>query len=131
MKALNKTQQGEKIELAAGLRQAEDDLNLAIASLNAGLEALKAPVIAAKEAYNAAISDAKSWAETIQADMESHYDDRSEKWQESDAGSAYCDWKDAYGLADLEDQDLEFPAEMEDMSNGFGDMVEDLPDCPD
>lgn len=46
----------------------------------------------------------------IVSEAETYYDERSEKWQESDAGSAYSDWKDGISfLRDQVDDDVDAP----------------------
>ena len=42
----------------------------------------------------------------IVSEMETYYDERSEKWQEGDAGSAYADWKGEWEGLDCATVDL-------------------------
>lgn len=50
----------------------------------------------AQLAYLAALEKARDFAEGISDDQQAYSDDRSEKWQESDAGSNYYGWLDAW-----------------------------------
>ncbi len=48
--------------------------------------------------YNEAVARFNDWIQNIRDSMQNYYDDRSESWQESDAGYAYQDWMDAWDL---------------------------------
>jgi hypothetical protein len=43
-------------------------------------------------AYNSVVDEINTWIEEVHAEQENYYDERSEKWQEGDAGQAYQSW---------------------------------------
>lgn len=53
---------------------------------------LMGEIEAASNALNDAISQFESFREDVRGDMESYASERSDRWRESDAGSAYDDW---------------------------------------
>lgn len=74
------------------------------------------------EKYNEIVSNLNNFIIEQRDEMQMYFDERSEKWQESDAGSSYQDWIDAWDLeiGEVEDfDDVEIPDESE------------LPDEPD
>lgn len=86
------------------------------------IEALEAKAIVDLEAYNTAetnfaevekahgaLCDAlavlRDFRDEVAAETRDYYDDKSERWQQSDAGSEYEAWVDAWECADLDDPD--------------------------
>jgi hypothetical protein len=56
------------------------------------------------------LDEARGLLEDAAQAAETYYDERSEKWQEGDTGSAYCDWKnDLRSLADAAGDDIDAP----------------------
>jgi len=81
-----------------------------IGKLRAAIEGKKAKIEEALEKFQEAIAPIIEEAEEerqelfgvlddIVNEMENYYDERSEKWQEGDAGSAYSEWKDQIDAA--------------------------------
>lgn len=55
-----------------------------------------------------AIQEANEFIEDVHTSMEEFYDERSQRWQESEAGSAYEDWISEWGTEiDANDEPLE------------------------
>lgn len=113
MNRLSKTQLAEKARLLEQLQQAGSRLEEAVADFNRKVEEAKAPVDQAVEEYNAVLAEAKAFAEGIAADAQSHYDDKSEKWQEGERGQAYQAWIGEWENVNLDDLEVELPAEVE------------------
>ena len=83
--------------------------NAELTARDAHIEALNtahAAMLEAIRAYNAALSAATSFAETISTERREEWDGRSERWQESDAGQNAStlveEWE---GFADTEEVD--------------------------
>jgi hypothetical protein len=57
--------------------------------------------------------------------METYYDERSEKWQETDAGSSYQDWKSQFEALDIDQLEQ---LELDDLR--LADDLEDFPEDP-
>jgi hypothetical protein len=80
--------------------EAKDDLVSDFQKKSAEVERLWSEYEDAVNALNEAISDLNStvddmnsFVQEVATQMEDFYDEKSEKWQQSDTGSAYSDWK--------------------------------------
>jgi hypothetical protein len=113
MNRLSKTQLAEKVRLLQQLRRVGSKVEEALADFNRKVEEAKAPVDQAVEEYNAVLAEAKAFAEGIAADAQSHYDDKSEKWQEGERGQAYQAWVSEWENVNLDDLEVELPGEVE------------------
>lgn len=69
-------------------------------------------------AYNAAIEDVRVFAGEVHERMSDEFEDKSEKWQESDAGTAAAEMLEAWEQIDLEDADEEgeFTSVLDDLN---------------
>lgn len=117
MQKIDKTQQAELSRLDQELDAAGDKLIEAIQTFNTWKQEWWQKVAEAQEAYNALVSEAKELVEGLRDEVETYYDERSEKWQESDRGQVYQGWLQEFQQIDLEEADLEEPPEL------------DIPDC--
>ena len=83
--------------------------NAELTARDAHIEALNtahAAMLEAIRAYNAALSAATSFAETISTERREEWDGRSERWQESDAGqNAVTLVEEWEGFAETEEVD--------------------------
>lgn len=114
MKKIGKDQEKEWSKHIMVLRGHKDTIQNAIDALEQ-----------ARDEYNGALQEARDFRDQVVADMEDYYDDRSEAWQEGDAGSAYVEWKDEWETIELEDFDPPIPELPEDDDN-----LENLPSEP-
>ena len=86
------------------------------------------------EAYNSAVDDANIWKQQVVADIQAYMDDRSEKWQESEAAERYTAWRDEYDgsvptfdAERPEDLGIEQPEEVAfDVEDDAGNALEEL-----
>lgn len=74
--------------------EAHAKLSEAKAEAEALIEATNAKLAELADAANAARDEALSALDDAATEAETYYDERSEKWQEGDAGQAYSEWKD-------------------------------------
>lgn len=95
-------------ELTAGRAALED----AVSVFNAGVEALKAPLLAELEKYNAIVEEARGFVEDIASTADGQFDDKSEKWREGDKGQAARTWIDAWQNESFDALELTFPEEL-------------------
>jgi hypothetical protein len=110
MNKIEREAQGDLADACSDIRAAMTTYE----EIKAEFEAKVAEIVA--EA-NAARDKAYGILDEAASDAESYYDERSEKWQEGDRGSAYSDWKDALrSLADQIEDEIEAPeiAELEE-----------------
>jgi hypothetical protein len=89
MKNLSKDEKAQKLSLHELLTSASSDVQLAVAEVNALIEAKLKPAI---EAYNNILDDMESFRDEIKGQMDDYFGERSDKWQEGDAGTAYQAW---------------------------------------
>ena len=82
------------------------------AEIEALIEATNEKLAVLAEQANAARELAYAALDEAAADADTYFDERSEKWQESDAGSTYSDWKDELANArDVLGEDVNFAVE--------------------
>ena len=82
------------------------------------------------EAYKAAVEEAKAFAERIAEEMTNYFDDRSEKWQDGDAGGEYQSWKDEWENADLDSVEEIVKPDINMPDGPDGDTLTSLPESP-
>jgi len=117
MKALNQEQTKRKGELIDEIRTAHNELDTAVQAYNTAMAAEKIKVEEKLETLNEKIRDSKEWLGDVHSDMDSYFDERSEKWQEGENGQNYSTWKDTYDQVTTDDVTIDFPDDL------------DLPDC--
>src|SRR5262245_40000831 len=117
MKKLDKTTIAERDTLEIRLREEQEDLQSAINFYNDKMSEAWAKVSAAIDEYNSALDDAwggangleqdisayndaigscNEWKQGVAQEIQDYMDERSEKWQESEAAGRYSSWKDEY-----------------------------------
>ena len=89
-------------------------------------EAAHQEVASAVEAYNDAVQEAVGWRDDIVSQMQVYYDERSEKWQEGEAGEQYQAWIDEWESASIEEE-LECPELSELSEVDHADNLGELP----
>lgn len=127
---LSKAEETDKAKLAADTAAARDKLETAVDTYNAGLTALNETLQAAVDEYNSTLEDVASFADGIAADAEAEIEDRSERWQEGDAGQAAKQfaevWRELANKAEAIEIDM--PGELEQPDGG--DLPGELDDAP-
>ncbi len=122
MKKLNKQQQLEVDAAIESCQQARGQLESAIQSFNDKLEEERGAVEERLGTYNEKLAELKGIYEAAGEEARNYYDERSERWQDSDVGIAYSEWADT----------LESPDELDDLEIDFPDPLEvELPDFSD
>jgi hypothetical protein len=114
MKRLSKDQLATRNELVKRLRDAAGAIETAIDTTNGVIDE-----------YNAILADVESFRDEVVGEMETYYDERSEKWQETDAGSSYQDWKSQFEALDVDQLEQ---LELDDLK--LADDLEEFPDEP-
>lgn len=102
MKKLSKQQQEEQENLVNRLLSQKEDVEDAFNRLKDEIEA-----------YNEIVQEAEGWRSDIVGEMDAYYEDRSEKWQEGDTGSAYFDWKSEWENEELSEIDAPSEPDMD------------------
>lgn len=116
------------------LRDADNELRQAVETYNTCVSELwNKHVAPAKENMNALIALASEWAEAeIASDIQNYYDERSEAWQEGDAGQAYTAWLEEWqgaGWLPTDGIELDEPEALDEPDIDL-DTFEQLPEDP-
>ncbi len=119
MKKLSKEQLQEKTELSEKMRKALDALNEKIESANDKIRQINSDIGELYNTYQEACTEAQEFAQMIYKDMDEYYSNKSEKWQESEAGGNYDEWRnqwETYAPADNLDsfEEIEELQELDD-----------------
>lgn len=87
------------------------EVERAVQAYNDGLEELKLKVEEALVSYNEGITEIHEWLGETISDFQSEFDDKSERWQEGNKGSAVTEWIDRLQTLcnSFESFDLDFP----------------------
>jgi hypothetical protein len=125
MKRLDKKQQAYHEKLATQLKEAGDELNVAIGAFNAAVAQLHGELAPKVDAVNVAIEAVNEFVMQVHGDQESYYDERSENWQNGDAGSAYQDRMSEWDLV-LDALELEEPVPFDEIEIDEMDAFENL-----
>jgi coenzyme F420-reducing hydrogenase alpha subunit len=129
MKALSKEQEQERTKLLEQLRKEDELLRAAIEEVN---ELIEQKVNSRVATMNGILSNMAALKDEVTEAQTDYYDERSEKWQESDAGSTYNDWKNEWDVVDLPDEVEPYePLEETDVFTDAADEFENLPSSPD
>jgi len=126
MQKLSKAQIKERDDLSAKLSEAGDVLNAAITKYNEAIKAAYEDVEKAMSEFNTAVIEARDFVEQVHSDIENYYDDKSEKWQESERGQNYSSWRDAWSEAISELNEVEYS---EPDSFDEADIPDEVIDC--
>ena len=125
MKRLTKAQAQQHEDLTVKLRESREALNAAIGAFNSEVKTAHAALQPKVDVVNAAIREANEFVEEIRGEMQDHYDEKSDRWQESDAGSSYSDWISSWEF-ELDDLSLEEPTAFEEIIMTDADEFENL-----
>lgn len=129
MKTLTREQIQIKLKLALQLTEAGEDLQEAIRRFNETLHTASAEIQNLQGRFNELVQEAQGFVQSIHDEQETYRDERSDRWNESDAGQSYGAWMDAWD-ASLEEIDLDLPDEIEEVSMEALETIRDLPDRP-
>ena len=130
MKALDKDQEKKKTDLVDAIRTAQAELETAITNFNSVVEDEQDKVNGKLNALNEKIGEAREWAEGIASDMQSYYDEKSERWQEGDNGQNYSSWKEEYENLSADEVEVTFPDDLEVPDCTVAEDLENLPSEP-
>lgn len=128
MKKLSADQEGKREAFANDLDKLFDELKEA----HGKFEDVVSEYNIAVTAINEKISDIKEFVTEITTDIQQFIDDKSEKWQEGDAGESYGNWRDAWEELETEEvQGIDMPTDPEMMPEyNIAGALRDLPSEP-
>src|SRR4051794_24670515 len=102
---LKKSQLTERDKMLDKLRDAQSELVGAVDNFNDELDALRGGVLSALAEYNGVLLEVAAWRDSVTEDLRADLEERSEKWQESDAGQEASSWIDDLENVDLDEVD--------------------------
>jgi uncharacterized protein YukE len=111
MKRLTKDQIEQHSQISTDLHAAHEAVQSAVAEFNAKVAAAYAELEPHVSDFNSEVEKANSFMGEVYADQESFYDEKSEKWQEGDAGEAYRSWMEQWEQV-IEEMELDVPEEL-------------------
>lgn len=117
------------LALVDRLEAEQAKVEAAIAAFNSALAEHGKKVDEAVTAYNEVLGELSDLLSTTADDADSYFDEKSERWQESDRGQALVDWAQALRDAPLDDLEVELPSDLED-PDWHTDDLRDLPERP-
>jgi hypothetical protein len=129
MKKLNKAQLAKWEEFKAAISEERDALETEIDAYNALMAETWERVESALLNLNQKIVEAEEWRGEIASEMQDYFDERSERWQEGDAGCAYQDWINEWE-AELSEVELDAPEDVEMPDDDAGCILENLTENP-
>lgn len=124
MKQLTEKQQANREGLISELRTKASDISDAYQVLQAAHDELYNAVTA----YNFVVAAAASLRDDLVTAMQEYYDERSDQWHESDAGSDYQSWIDAWEGSEFDE--IETPDLPDEPDCPHADDLAELPDGP-
>jgi len=119
---LNKGEETRFEDLKLKLSEAHGELEAAISAYNTAVAEQQNSVEEALSNYNGKLAELKSFVDDFAGEKRSEWDDKSEGWQEGDAGSTANDWISAWEETDLEEVTLDFPSELSKDFENHGDV---------
>ena len=124
MKKISQADENARNELISNLSKEADVVENAANEVNDRIAALNEKIAA----YNNTLKNVRDFVDEVVDRMQAYHGERSEDWQESDAGSAYQEWTDAWETADFDDIPTANP--IDPMEPKHNQELEELPDSP-
>lgn len=131
MTKLDKTELAAKDELAQKLEKATKILEYALDQYTTSVRHAFATLQQAVADVNEVVDEIDGWRSCLTDEMTLYYEEKSERWQESDAGQRYSNWLEMFNGLEVERIELEEPEppEVPDLSPVV-DELKDLPATP-
>ena len=125
---LTKTERKEIDGLLQALLDAHALLDNAVLVYNEALTAAHTELQPHVEAYNGAASDLVGYVNGLAEEHDEEWNNRSEKWQEGEAGSAAQSWIESLRI-EIDECDIDAPDEITlDLPDGSEITIEDQPE---
>lgn len=111
------------------LEELEKKIEAGIRKYNQTLSELFNQIQADKQDYESELEETNEFLESVHSEMQEYFDERSEKWQESEKGSAYQDWMDEWN-SPLNEVELPEPQELLIEGLDAAEILDNLPEEP-
>ena len=110
---LTKAEITERESNAVALEEARAILDTAREKFNNDLESMRLVMQDAVDGYNGRLADAREFRDDLVGRFEDEINDKSDKWQEGDAGNAAAELVQAWQALELDDIEVELPEDIE------------------
>lgn len=128
---LTKDQAAEKSRLTDEIVGAKAKIEQAMQAYNTSVAALRPPVEEVVTQLNNLLAEAREFCSGIAAKAQDDIDEKSDKWQDSDAGQAAMEWQQGWEGVELDDLDYQWPDELEIDIPDYDEALEDLEESVD
>lgn len=125
---LTKAELAERERHADALKSKAQALEEALQEFNSGLDALRAAFQPALDEYNEALDGAREFKEDIVSSLQEKFDDKSDRWKESERGQQVQQWIEEWEGAEFEPLELDLPDALEELELGHGEALLELAD---
>jgi hypothetical protein len=112
-------------DLVLALTETANKLHETVAQFNAMMTEAWSAVEQMQNRYNEQVQHAQKFVDAVYASRHDEYDNKSEKWQDSDDGQSVYLWLEEWNIT-LEESDLELPETIEVIGLSVSDL-EELP----
>jgi hypothetical protein len=113
MKKLSREQEAQRDKVCDKVLNAEEACALVIQRFNDEQRARWLEVVDALNALNESIEEHNDFIDEVSSLMDEFFTDKSEKWQESEKGQEYQEWKESWEGSKLEEVEISEPEELE------------------
>jgi hypothetical protein len=125
---LSKDERADLADHMETLAKKKEALREAEAKRLAAIEEADAAVSAAITDYNGALSDAKTFVEEVAERLRGEYDEKSEKWQESDRAQEVNEFIEQWENVDMEDVDESETVQPDELGCEHEEALRELPE---
>ena len=113
MKQLSKEQNKTLHTLNIDAQATGNDLEVAITKYNEILADIKLALDTALNAHNEKLTELRDFSNDIVSEIQEYMDERSDKWQESENGERYAEWKSSWEDLEFEHIEIDTADELE------------------
>lgn len=125
---LSKQERADLADHMETLQKKKEALREAEAKRLEAITAADAAVVAAAQDYNGALADAKTFVEEVADRLRGEYDEKSEKWQESDRAQEINDFIEQWENVDLEEVDESETVQPDEIACEHDEALRELPE---
>ena len=108
------------------LEVASTGINAAVEAFNNGLEVMRSDFKIAVDSYNEQLASIREFTANVANRFEDEISDKSDRWQEGDAGNAAAELRDAWQNIELEDIEIDLPEDIEFEAGDHESALRDL-----
>jgi hypothetical protein len=119
-----------RVEITERLRLAKAEVDEEVFKFNKTVHEAQVNVEGAWNELRAVLSDARDFRDEIIERMSEYQGERSDKWQESDAGVRYESFKEQWESAELDLDEVEFAEDLTVPDELNEEVLEELPESP-